>query len=341
MTKQIDNDKNSSRDEEAMSSLMRIAGPRADVPPDTQSRVYARVLQQWKTSTEKPDGSRVYHRVHKSWLRGSARSRITRWALPMAVAASMALFTIIESPPDAPRLPVVGTIAKIVGPQNNDFVLGQNLRPGMTLITGEGQGLSLLLAHNESLRLGENSELRIVARSHFDLARGQVYADTGQFNYRNSGLKIDAGIATIMDVGTQFAVAYNEGELFVAVREGRVDIQRETKTFVAVAGERLAVSSSGSANIQPISPSAAYWEWATNLAPKYDIENKSLMDFLKWASREAGMELEFESNELRMSAMRTDLHGSVIDFTPLEALKSVLTTTRFHYRLKDGKIIIE
>lgn len=341
MTKQIDNDENADRDEAAMASLMRIAGPRAEIPPDTESRVYARVLQQWKTSTGKPDGSRVYDRVYKSWVRGSALSRATRWALPVAVAASIALLGIFMSQPDEPQLPVVGTIARIVGPQNSDFVLGQNLHPGMTLTTGEGQGLSLLLAHNESLRLGENSELRIVAGRQFDLAHGQVYADTGQFHYRNSALQIDAGFATIMDVGTQFAVAYNEGELSVAVREGRVDVQREAKKFVAIAGERLVVSRTGSAAINALAPNAVYWDWATNLAPQYNIENKSLMDFLNWASREAGMELEFENNELRMSAMRTDLHGSVIDFTPLEALKSVLATTRFHYRLESGKIIIE
>ena len=65
------------------------------------------------------------------------------------------------------------------------------------------------------------------------------------------------------------------------------------------------------------------------------------MDFLRWAARETGRELVFETNELRMSAMRTDLHGSVSDFDPLEAVESVLATTRFKYRIEADKIVIE
>ena len=42
-----------------------------------------------------------------------------------------------------------------------------------------------------------------------------------------------------------------------------------------------------------------------------------------------------------MSAMRTDLHGSVEDFEPLEAVESVLATTRFRYRLEADRIVIE
>ena len=41
-----------------------------------------------------------------------------------------------------------------------------------------------------------------------------------------------------------------------------------------------------------------------------------------------------------MSAMRTDLHGSVADFEPLEALESVLATTSFRYRIEADKIVV-
>ena len=39
--------------------------------------------------------------------------------------------------------------------------------------------------------------------------------------------------------------------------------------------------------------------------------------------------------------MRTDLHGSVEDFEPLEAVESVLATTNFRYRLEADRIVIE
>jgi hypothetical protein len=65
------------------------------------------------------------------------------------------------------------------------------------------------------------------------------------------------------------------------------------------------------------------------------------MEFLNWAARESGMELVFEDDELRMAAMRTDLHGSIASFTPLEAIASVLATTSFRHRIESGRIYIE
>jgi hypothetical protein len=53
------------------------------------------------------------------------------------------------------------------------------------------------------------------------------------------------------------------------------------------------------------------------------------------------MELVFASDELRMAAMRTELHGSVDDFEPIEAIESVLATTAFKYRIEQGKVVIE
>jgi len=42
-----------------------------------------------------------------------------------------------------------------------------------------------------------------------------------------------------------------------------------------------------------------------------------------------------------MAAMRTELHGSVEDFGPIEAIESVLATTAFKYRIEQGKVVIE
>jgi hypothetical protein len=108
-----------------------------------------------------------------------------------------------------------------------------------------------------------------------------------------------------------------------------------------VAGERLRLGHDGQVTVDSIAPNDPYWNWTAALAPTFDIENKSLLDFLRWAARETGRELIFEDNELRMSAMRTDLHGSVADFAPLEALESVLATTNFHYRILADRIVIE
>ena len=130
------------------------------------------------------------------------------------------------------------------------------------------------------------------------------------------------------------------GLLDVAVREGRVDVLNDGRELVAVAGERMRIESGREATFEDIAAHDDYWEWVSMLAPAYDIENRSLLDFLRWAARETGYELVFATNGLRMSAMRTDLHGSVEGFEPTEAIGAVLSTTTFNYRFVGEKLVI-
>lgn len=342
MTEQTNDDKDLQRDEEAMARLLRVAGPRAAVPADAESRVYAKVLKEWQTSTAEPDSARVYDIVHQSWKRDTAIATVRRWVLPIALAASAALVAIFMSQPEQLPPVAVGTVAKVVSPSAGGSVLtlGDEIYRGMTIETGAGQGISFLLARNESLRLAANSTLRVDASDQFTLLSGRVYADTGDLVYRDGGLRIDTPFGAVSDIGTQFAVSLQDGTLDVAVREGRVDVRRESEKFVAMSGERLKLEGQGAATVSPLALTDDFWDWTTELAPAFDIEGKSLLDFLKWASRESGRILFFEDAELRMAAMRTELHGSVSDVLPLEAVESVIATTSFRYRIDSDRIII-
>lgn len=343
MSKQSSEDQDLKRDEEAMARLLDMAGPRAEIPEDLESRVYARVLKEWRTSTAEPEGAQVYNRVHRTWRRGIARAAVKRWTLPVALAASAALIAILVLQPEPVPPVAVGTVARIVSPATGDsaHALGDKIYAGMTIETAAGEGVSFLLARNESLRLGENSSLRVDAGDRFTLLQGRVYADTGEFVYRDGGLRIDTTFGAVTDIGTQFAVSLQEELLDVAVREGRVDVRRDTLTYVAMSGERLTLKDQGDAAVVPLAQSDEFWNWTTALAPAFDIEGRSLMEFLKWASRESGRILFFEDSELRMAAMRTDLHGSISDLSPLQAVESVLATTRFRYRVETDRIVIE
>lgn len=343
MTKQTNDDKELERDEEAMARLLRLAGPRAEIPADAESRVYARVLKEWQASTEAPDDARVYKFVHRSWKRDAALAATKRWILPIALAASAALVAIFISQPEQVPPVAVGTVAKVVSPAagGSAFALGDEIYVGMTIETGDGQGMSFLLARNESLRLDEDSALRVDTRDQFTLLRGRVYADTGEFVYRDGGLRIDTAFGAVTDIGTQFAVSIQDDLLDVAVREGRVDVRNDTHKYVAMSGERIRLLEQGEVDVDPLALTDEYWNWTTNLAPAFDIEGRSLMDFLKWAARESGRILYFEDTELRMAAMRTDLHGSIADFSPLEAIESVLATTAFRYHIEHDRIVIE
>lgn len=333
------------REDEAMARLLRMAGTRAPIPGEIESRIYDRVRDEWRASSQQPEGARVYAHVHRQWARDKRRPDLRRWLMPAALAAAtiMAIAVVVQPPPPVTSLVPVGTVARVAGDIDAGLLpeIGHPVYPGESLRTGSGQAMSIILSNAESLRIDENTTLVVETADEFQLLQGRIYADTGDFMYRDQGLVIDTVMGSVTDVGTQFSVAIADDLIDVAVREGRVDISRDTKQFVAVAGERLKIRNDDSATVAALAANDTYWGWATSLAPVFDIENKSLLDFLRWAARETGRELVFESNEIRMSAMRTDLHGSVSDIEPLDAIESVLATTKFKYRIEPDRIVIE
>jgi ferric-dicitrate binding protein FerR (iron transport regulator) len=329
-------------DDETIARLFRLAGHSEAVPSGVEARVYDRVLQEWQSSTVQPDGERVYRNVRREWNKTSSRSAARRWFMPVALAASAVLAFVMFTQPaqDVTRPLPVGTIVKTTGAAGGSQSVGTHIYAGMTLETSRDGGLSVALQNAESLRLDAESKLVINDGDDFTLVAGRVYVDTGDFMYRNKGVVIDTQFGVVSDVGTQFSVDISADLLDVAVREGRVDVQSGGQELVAVAGERLLVDQSNNAEVGTLQPHDAYWDWVADLAPVYNLENRSLLEFLRWAARETGRELVFEDDELRMAAMRTDLHGSVDDITPVEAVKAVMSTTSFRYRLEVDKIVV-
>ncbi len=343
MTKHSDKSEQQTGDDESLANLMKLAGERAEIPLSVESRVYHRVQEQWQKSTVQPNTDRVYESVHKSWRRNVLRSALLRWLLPLGVAASAVFAIVLVAPPEPAPLSVVATVSRVVGsgPLSAEYSQGAAVYAGTVISTGQNEGLSLLLARSESLRIDQNTQIRVDAADSFTLLGGRVYADTGQFVYRNGGLRIDTEFGVVTDVGTQFSVAATDQLLDIAVREGRVDVQSQSDTFVARMGERLTLVQGEGASVADLDTHDEYWDWVVDLTPTFDMTNKSLLEFLKWAARETGRELQFESNELRMHAMRTDVHGSIDGLTLDEALQQVLSTTAVHYQIEDDKIIIK
>ncbi len=330
-------------DEQSLGNLLRLAGERPEIPLSIESRVYHRVQREWQVSTKEPNGESVYAEVHKSWKRGTGRGRFLRWLAPIGVAASAILALVLLSQPEQALAPsVVATVASIVAPTPTTvgFEEGAPVYSGDVIETGPGGGLSLLLARNATLRIDENTRVRIDESDRIALLSGQIYADTGEYIYRDDGLVIDTPLGVVRDIGTQFAILANPGSLDVSVREGRVEVDHESVAHTARMGERLTLGTGRSASVSELDTHDEYWGWIVDLTPAYDTTNKSLLDFLKWASRETGRELRFESDESRMLAMRTDVHGSVTGLTPDEALEAILSTTLLEYRIELDKVVV-
>lgn len=326
-------------DDQAFAKIIKLAGERPEIPLGVESRVYHRVQEEWQHATTSPNSGDVYKKVRSTWR----RRNMMRWLLPAGVAATFVVATVFMLQTEPVPVRVAATVSTVIGSAefSDRYVMGSDVRAGDLISTGPQEGLSLLLARNESLRIDENTELRVEAADRYTLLRGRVYADTGQFIYRNGGLKIDTDFGLITDVGTQFSVTTTGESLDVAVREGRVDVRANDDVHAARMGERLVLMTGQDASITDLDTHDAYWDWIGELTPAFDMTNRSLLDFLKWAARETGRELIFESDDSRMSAMRTDVHGSVAGLTPDQALQAILVTTTVRYRIEADKIVIE
>jgi ferric-dicitrate binding protein FerR (iron transport regulator) len=337
------NKPNHTDEDKSLENLLRLAGERAEIPLGIESRVRHRVQEAWRASTTAPNGDRVYAEVQKTWRRDAMRNRVIRWLAPLGVAASAALVFIALSQPEATPPQAVATVAGVVAPNAtpSDYQAGSSVYEGDLIATGPGGGVSLLLARNVSLRIDENTRVQVDAGDRFTLLNGRVYADTGQFIYRDGGLIVETAFGRVRDIGTQFAVAADSASLDISVREGRVELTRETETQAARMGERLTLVDGQGASISRLDTHDPYWNWIADLTPAFDMTNKSLLDFLKWAARETGRELRFTTDESRMFAMRTDVYGSVDGLTPDEALAAILSTTSLDYRIERDKVVLD
>ena len=323
--------------------LLQLAGPREEIPQDVEQRCYELARREWQTSTKQPDGSNIYKRVRRAWRRDARIDSFFRWSLPVGgvVAAALAIFVLIQ--PDPVPVISIATVSKVVQPAaaSSHYLNGTTIFAGDTISTGAGERLSLSLPRRESLRIDEKTEIRLDAKDRFTLISGRIYADTGQFVYRDGGLTIETEFGVVTDIGTQFSVSSREQRLDVAVREGRVDMSNDSSTLVVLVGQQLSMQQNMEPEFSSIDAHDGTWTWAAELAPDFEGQNRSLFNFLKWAARETGRDLIFESDDLRMLAMRTDIHGQVSSLTPDEALLAILPTTTVRYRIEADKIVIE
>jgi hypothetical protein len=104
-------------------------------------------------------------------------------------------------------------------------------------------------------------------------------------------------------------------------------IESDTATNRATAGERLEISTRGAVERGAVAPSDALWQWASDVAPPFVIENQPLSAFLTWVARETGRTLVYESPRAEASAAEVTLHGSIEGLAPDVALVAVLAST--------------
>lgn len=321
MTDEIE-DKQLSDGGDTVAAMLKLAGPSPDIDRGIEERVYANVKQEWR--------------------RGKRESRPARWALPLALAASVLVaIGFLDFSGNTPPASAIGSVTVVHGESDNSaYSIGDTVFTSDVLDTRNQEGMSLVLAKDISLRIDADTLLKVDAANEFTLLAGRIYVDTGDRIYAEQHITIHTAAGTATDVGTQFSVRYSNADMSVAVREGKVDVREGGRTHNTMHGEQVTVRPGKSAQRENILTYGVEWDWVTSLAPSYDIKDSSLLEFLKWVSRETGMELKIESEEVRIEARRARLYGSIDGLSPLEALEAVLPTTQFDYSIDGNNIII-
>ena len=76
-----------------------------------------------------------------------------------------------------------------------------------------------------------------------------------------------------------------------------------------------------------------------DIAPVYELDGRSMFDFLRWIRRESGYDIEFATDSAKSLAEETILHGS-IDLPPMRALEIMFQTSDLSYQLINGVILV-
>jgi hypothetical protein len=259
---------------------------------------------------------------------------------------SLAVVATVESVKGAVRITAGAEVP-------HPLAAGVGLLPGAELRSGAGAEAgraSLRLGSDVAVRLDAGTRLRLVSASILVLERGAIYADTGAGAERDGALEVRTPLGVVRDVGTRFtvrvagpdgpALAGGEPALVVRVRDGAVRTERSGRVYVTPTGEELALHGDGRAERREIASYGPEWEWVLEAGGGFEVEGRTLREFLDWVARETGWRIVVEDAALARSASEIVLHGSLGGLRADEAAFAVLPGAGLEAELRDGTLLV-
>ena len=315
----MNNDRNGPPDDDAIARLLKGAGGRDQPDAAIEAQVRTAVESEWRQLV-------------------SARRRrqqVTVWAAAAGVAvAALAVWLAMplldrEQPVAATLVQSSGVIEYRDGPRAAWAPLGE----GATLFSS--QEVRTSASSRAAFELASGPELRIDRASHlvFDelevasLEQGAAYVDSGTApGAIASRFTLRTGAGTIRHLGTQYEARVDANRLRVAIREGSVRIETPGAAVSGIAGEQILVDG-GNITRSDLPAHDPAWDWIGAVTPTFDIEGRTLAEFLRWASRETGLDLLYVSDKAEREAVGTVLRGSIEGLRPDESIAAVVSTT--------------
>lgn len=354
-----------SAEEEAIRQLLSEAGERPVLPAEDLSGIAAAAREAWQEQLAAPLGERPA--ADRRGMGSGARRLLSRrpvWgvaaaATAAAVAIGIAAWWVVAGRTVAAatarvdrvhgRVEVESPVAG--GPalaQGRGIAAGAALAMGSRLTTsgteepgaGEAAGVALLMPGGASVRLAEATRMRLLSAERIELERGAVYIDHAGGEGETARIEVVTPFASVVEIGTQFSVrrSATEPRLEVRVREGEVQVVRPGATASASAGIELLVGEDGSLRRREIAAHGPEWDWVLDRAPVFDIEGRTLGDFLRWIGRETGWRIELSAAAADRSVGDIVLHGSTAGLRPDRAAFAVLAGADLAGETVDGTL---
>ena len=313
------------RSERNLKELFAQAKPRPLPPAADTEDIRRAVMAEWDAVT----GPR-------KWRQRTGFAAAASVLLAVAVWMGGGLWS--SAPP-----PVVARVERAQGVINDAagvrLAVASTVSVGDRLSTRTGQ-IALRLASGGSLRIGPRSEVVFTGVDTAELVSGALYFDSER---RRGGAEfsVTTPFGAVRDVGTQFVMRLDgERGLDVGVRDGRVVLTTQSASDTAESGQRLVAAQGATAiRSEPMATFGSDWEWAEALAPPFDIDGRTVSDFLAWFAQQTGRSVVFGSPDAERLARETKLSGS-IDLEPMQKLSAVLALTDLEYMVERERVVI-
>jgi ferric-dicitrate binding protein FerR (iron transport regulator) len=299
---------------------------------------------------EQPPMQAYERTLHFATLVWQRKVRRRRYRLAAAIAASVLVVLAVAWRTTTPELmnPQVARVDRIIGPVEMRSAISRwvsvdesrhELTQGGSIRTGP-LGRAGLLLGSHSLRLAQDTEVRMLTASRIELIAGKAYVSTVAL--ASQPVEVVTPMGTAIDVGTQFEIQYRDDRYRLRVREGVVLLRRDAQRIQSVAGEQLTIDVDGELHRSPVNTTGSDWDWVNDLSPKPAVDSQPLTVLLEWVTHETGRTIRYANAATQRRAKATILHGSIGDMAPLQALDAMLATTSLRHRLlDDGTIVIE
>jgi len=322
--------------DELFESLFANAATRRKAPADEEDRIRGQLHTQWQE------------------MIGARRRR--RWVTGLAIAASFAMVVLISTGifnrSGAPVMPTMlatvdkvdGRVMVVLSDGTTQVVQSEGtLESGSMITTAYNARLAVSWTAGESIRLDENTRLRLISASEIELLNGRVYVDSHAdrlLSPAKNTLSIDTAFGRVRHIGTQYMTSLTHDQVAVSVRQGSVLVLGEDTESIAKPGQQLSISSGGDVSFTSIQSYGENWQWVEAISPGFALDGRSLADFLAWVASESGYSLSYASAVAESLAVDTVMRGTV-NLEPMRALEVMLQTSDLVAKVENGEISVD